>query len=64
MILFTVNLFKGEGYESLVTEVVPLGKMGQKWDIAMSAVFLCSSAGSFITYVLLSKRNQKNSDMI
>jgi len=33
----------------LVAEVIPLGRMGTKTDIALAAVFLCSSAGGFIT---------------
>ena len=33
----------------LVAEVIPLGRMGTKADIALAAVFLCSSAGGFIT---------------
>jgi 2,4-dienoyl-CoA reductase [(3E)-enoyl-CoA-producing], peroxisomal len=37
--------------DSIVIEAIPLRRMGKKWDIAMTAVFLCSSAGSFISYV-------------
>lgn len=33
----------------LVAEIIPLGRMGAKADIALAAVFLCSSAGGFIT---------------
>lgn len=33
----------------LVKEGIPLGRMGQSWDIGMAAVFLCSSAGSYVT---------------
>lgn len=33
----------------MVAEGIPLGRMGQAWDIGMAAVFLCSAAGSYIT---------------
>eukprot|EP00798_Chlamydomonas_sp_ICE-L_P022710 gene22710-29866_t len=33
----------------MVTETIPLGRMGRKWDIAMAAVFLASPAASFMT---------------
>lgn len=29
--------------------MIPLGRWGTKWDIAMACVFLCSSAASFVT---------------
>lgn len=35
--------------DELVAEMIPLGRMGTKTDIALAAVFLCSSAGGFIT---------------
>jgi peroxisomal 2,4-dienoyl-CoA reductase len=35
--------------DELVAELIPLGRMGTKTDIALAAVFLCSSAGGFIT---------------
>ena len=33
----------------MVKEGIPLGRMGQGWDIGMAAVYLCSSAGSYVT---------------
>jgi peroxisomal 2,4-dienoyl-CoA reductase len=35
--------------KDLMTEQIPLGRMGDAFDIAMTAIFLCSSAGSFIS---------------
>jgi hypothetical protein len=32
-----------------VASTVPLGKVGAKWDIAIAAVFLCSSAARHLT---------------
>ena len=34
---------------ALVASTVPLGKVGSKWDIAIAAVFLCSSAARHLT---------------
>ncbi len=38
-----------EAVADLVAEVIPLGRMGTKADIALAAVYLCSPAGGFIT---------------
>lgn len=35
--------------EEVIIETIPLRRMGQKFDIAMTAVFLASSGGSFIS---------------
>ena len=35
-----------------VASTVPLGKVGAKWDIAIAAVFLCSSAARHLTGVI------------
>ncbi len=39
---------------TLVASTVPLGKVGAKWDIAIAAVFLCSSAARHLTGALSS----------
>mmetsp|Transcript_26335 Transcript_26335/g.40402 ORF Transcript_26335/g.40402 Transcript_26335/m.40402 type:complete len:306 (+) Transcript_26335:80-997(+) len=39
----------GEAVEELVKDGIPLGRMGKSWDIGMAAVYLCSSAGSYVT---------------
>lgn len=33
------------GAEQAVVREIPIGRMGQKWDIAMACVYLASSAG-------------------
>ena len=38
-----------EDVNALVASTVPLGKVGAKWDIAIAAVFLCSSAARHLT---------------
>ena len=35
-----------------VAQMVPIGKVGAKWDIAITVVFLCSSAARHLTGVL------------
>lgn len=40
-----------EDVNALVATTVPLGKVGAKWDIAIAAVFLCSSAARHLTGV-------------
>ena len=35
--------------KDLMTEQIPLGRMGDAFDIAMAAIFLCSFAGYFIS---------------
>mmetsp|Transcript_23209 Transcript_23209/g.64450 ORF Transcript_23209/g.64450 Transcript_23209/m.64450 type:complete len:293 (+) Transcript_23209:117-995(+) len=39
----------GGDAEQKVLETVPVGRMGEKWDIAMACVYLSSSAGKFIS---------------
>ena len=39
----------GDAVENAIKETIPLGRMGTKGDIAMTAVFLCTDAASFIT---------------
>ena len=38
-----------EDVNALVASTVPLGKVGSKWDIAIAAVFLSSSAARHLT---------------
>lgn len=38
-----------EEVNAAVASTVPLGKVGAKWDIAIAAVFLCSSAARHLT---------------
>mmetsp|Transcript_589 Transcript_589/g.966 ORF Transcript_589/g.966 Transcript_589/m.966 type:complete len:306 (-) Transcript_589:68-985(-) len=33
----------------MVSEGIPIGRMGQAWDIGMASVFLCSAAASYVT---------------
>jgi len=37
------------GFEEMVAQTIPLQRMGERWDIAMAAVYLASSAGRFVT---------------
>lgn len=39
----------GDIAQEAIAQYVPLGRLGTKWDIAMTAVFICSSAGSYVT---------------
>lgn len=39
----------GKTLEDQIKEKIPIGRAGTAWDIAMSVVYLCSSAGSFMT---------------
>lgn len=41
-----------EEVNAAVASTVPLGKVGSKWDIAIAAVFLCSSAARHLTGVV------------
>ena len=41
-----------EAVNEAVAQMVPIGKVGAKWDIAITAVFLCSSAARHLTGVL------------
>ncbi|KAK3255335.1 hypothetical protein CYMTET_35477 [Cymbomonas tetramitiformis] len=36
-------------FDDLIASAIPLAKAGERWDIAMSAVFLASSGGRYIT---------------
>ncbi|CAK0787667.1 hypothetical protein CVIRNUC_010889 [Coccomyxa viridis] len=38
-----------EAVNEAVAQMVPIGKVGAKWDIAITAVFLCSSAARHLT---------------
>jgi len=38
----------GNDVEELVKDGIPLGRMGKSWDIGMAAIYLCSSAGSYV----------------
>jgi peroxisomal 2,4-dienoyl-CoA reductase len=42
------NERKNSNLKKLISQI-PLGRMGESFDIAMAAVFLCSSAGSYIS---------------
>ena len=37
------------GFEEMVAQTIPLQRMGERWDIAMAAVYLASPAGRFVT---------------
>jgi peroxisomal 2,4-dienoyl-CoA reductase len=39
----------GKPLEDLIKEKIPVGRAGTAWDIAMAVVYLCSSAGGFVT---------------
>ena len=41
-----------EEVNELVASTIPIGRVGSKWDIAIAAVFLCSSAARHITGAL------------
>ena len=41
--------FNSADVEELVKEGIPLQRMGQTWDIRMTAVFLCSEAARYVT---------------
>ena len=41
-----------EAVNEAVAQMVPIGKVGAKWDIAITVVFLCSSAARHLTGVL------------
>ena len=41
-----------EAVNEAVAQMVPIGKVGAKWDIAIAVVFLCSSAARHLTGVL------------
>ena len=39
----------GTSLEDMIKEKIPIGRAGTAWDIAMAVVYLCSSAGGFMT---------------
>lgn len=47
------KLAPGKDGTDLASETIPLGRLGKKWDIAMSVVFLASPAAGFVTGTVL-----------
>jgi len=41
--------FDKDDVSDMVQEGIPIGRMGEAWDIGMAAIYLCSVAGSFVT---------------
>lgn len=47
------SLMNEDSSEHPLAEVIPIKRLGKKWDIAMSVLYLCSSAGQNITGSIL-----------
>ena len=46
-------LFDSNSSDNPLLQAIPLRRMGTKWDIAMSVLYLCSSAGQNVTGSIL-----------
>ena len=47
------SLFDKDSSDNPLIEAIPLKRIGTKWDVAMSVLYLCSSAGQNITGAVL-----------
>ena len=46
-------LFDSNSSDNPLLQAIPLRRMGTKWDVAMSVLYLCSSAGQNVTGSIL-----------
>ena len=47
------SLMEGDASDHPLLEQIPLKRLGTKWDVAMSVLYLCSTAGQNITGSIL-----------